>query len=293
LALESPLKFIPDPLRGWLTVRNGRRWVKATAGAQRHNARMPRVAPTLNFWPHRPQPIAPIYQIMTRLGLRAGFDPRAEQPSIAWETHTWLTPRQVARLPENAINRGCTDISKTRVATVWEQVAGYPFVVDPLTTSGQFVAKPEANALHAGQIVTGPIAARRKGWSYQKLVDCRIDGQIHQMRAMVADGHLALAYEKWRPEPEWFQGTRISVPRTPDELFSRTEQELLLRFSAAINMDYGELDILRDEPTGKLYVVDANRTPTRPHQLPEKEWARVYDLQAEGFRALLAPWGIR
>jgi len=293
VALETPLKFIPDPYRGWLTVRNGRRWVKATAGAARHNARMPAVAPTLHFWPHRPQPIAPIYQIMTRLGLRAGFAPRPEQPSIAWETQTYLTPSQVARLPENAINRLCTDISKTRVATLWEETAGYPFVVDPLTTTGQFVAKPEKNAVHGGQIITGPIARRREGWTYQKLVDCRIDGQIHQMRAVVAASSVAMAYEKWRPEPEWFSGTRISVPRTADELFSKAEQELLLRFSAAIDMQYGELDILRDEPTGLLYVVDANRTPTRPIKLPEKEWARVYDAQAEGFRALLAPWGIR
>ena len=289
---EARLKFIPDPWRGWLFVRNGRRWVKATIGAQRHNARLGSNAPTLHFWPHRPQPIAPIYQIMSRLGLRAGFTPRSDQPSIAWETHTYLTPGQVARLPENAINRLCTDISKTVVATVWEQVAGYPFNVDPLTTSGKFVTKPEANGQHAGQIIEGPIAARRKGWTYQRLVDCRIDGKIHQMRAMVADGHLALAYEKWREEPNWFGGTRISIPRLPDELFSKEEQSLLLRFAAAMKMDYGELDILRDQPTGKIYVVDANRTPTRPYHLPEKDWARVYDAQTEGFKALLAPWGL-
>jgi hypothetical protein len=290
--VASPIAFIPDPYRGWLTVRNGRRWLKATRGAARHNARMPHNAPALNFWPHRPQPIAPIYQIMQRLGMRAGFHPRADQPSIAWETHTWLTPRQVARLPENAINRLCTDISKSRVAQVWEQVAGYTFVVDPLTTRGQFVEKPEANGLHGGRIVEGPLPQRREGWTYQKLVDCRLEGQIHQMRAVVAGNHLAMAYEKWRPEPEWFSGTRISVPRTPDELFSKDEQGLLLRFAALMQMEYGELDILRDEPTGLLYVVDANRTPTRPHQLAEKEWVRVYDAQTEGFKALLGRWGL-
>jgi hypothetical protein len=246
----------------------------------------------MHFWPHRPQPIAPIYQIMSRLGLRAGFAPRADEPSIAWETQTWLTPGQVAHLPENTINRGCVDISKTHVAQLWEELAGYPFVIDPLTTQGKFVAKPERNGMHAGQILEGPIAERRPGWTYQRLIDCRLDGLIHQMRAVVAGTHLAMAYEKWRPEPEWFMGTRISIPRTPDELFSRAEQELFLRFAAQIQMDYGELDILRDEPTGLIYVVDANRTPTRPHNLPEKEWVAVYDTQAAAFKALLAPWGL-
>lgn len=146
--------------------------------------------------------------------------------------------------------------------------------------------------MHGGRIVHGPLARRRRGYTYQKLIDCRVNGQIHQMRAMVAGPHLALAYEKWRPEPEWFGGTRLTVPHTADELFSPAEQQLLIRFAAALSMDYGELDILRDEPTGLLYVVDANRTPTRTHSLPEREWGRVYDAQAEGFKALLAPWGL-
>lgn len=292
MAVKSPIALIPDPFRGWITVRNGRRWLKATRGAARHNARMPAGAPTLNFWPHRPQPIAPIYQIMRRLGLRAGFAPHVDRPSIAWETQTWLTPREAARLPANSINFNCRDISKGRVDEVWAQVAGYSLTVDPLTTHGQLVEKPQANGRHGGKILIGPLARPRPGFVYQRLVDCRLDGQIHQMRAVVAGNHLAMAYEKWRPEPEWFFGTRISVPRTPDELFSTAEQELFLRFAAQLQMDYGELDILRDEPTGRIYVVDANRTPTRPHHLPEKEWAQVYDTQTEAFKALLAPWGL-
>ncbi|MEP7360069.1 MAG: hypothetical protein ABI744_00685 [Chloroflexota bacterium] len=229
---------------------------------------------------------------MQRLGIRAGFEPREDQPTIAWETGTWLTPRQAAHLPHDAINRDCVDISKSRVAQVWAEVAGYPLTLDPLTTAGPLVEKPEANALHGGRIVQGPLTRPRRGWTYQRLVDCRIDGQIHQMRAVVAGDHLAMAYEKWRPEPQWFQGTRISVPRTPDELFSAPEQALLLRFSVLMHMDYGELDILRDQPSGLIYVVDANRTPTRPHNLPEPEWVKVYDIQAAAFRELLAPWGL-
>jgi hypothetical protein len=224
--------------------------------------------------------------------MRAGFEPRDGEPSIAWETGTWLTPSQAARLPKDAINGRCVDISKSHVADVWARVAGYPLAVDPLSTHGQLVEKPEANARHGGRIVTGPLARRRKGYSYERLVDCRIDGQIHQMRAMVASNNLALAYEKWRPEPEWFSGTRLTLPRTPDELFSAAEQALLLRFAAAMELDYGEIDILRDEPTGLIYVVDANRTPARLHNLPEPEWVKVYDLQAAAFRELLKPWGL-
>ena len=240
----------------------------------------------------RPQGIVPLYRMMERLGLRVGFTPRDDQPTIAWETGTWLTARQAARLPANAINRDCRDISKSRVAEVWGQVAGYPLALDPLTTNGPLVEKPEANARHGGKILEGPLKRRRKGYSYQRLVDCRIDGKIHQLRVVVTSPHLALAYEKWRPEPEWFSGTRISIPHTPSELFSAEEQALLLRFAAAMDLQYGELDVLRDEPTGKIYVVDCNRTPTRPISLPEEVRDRAYHTQAEAFRNLLAPWGM-
>ena len=229
---------------------------------------------------------------MTRLGLRAGFEPRDDQPSMAWEGGTWLTARQAARLPPNAINGRCVDISKSRVADTWARVAGYPLTVDPLTFEGPLVEKPEENGRHGGRVVIGPLTRRRNGWVYQRLVDCRIGDQVHQMRVLVTGRRLALAYEKWRPVPEWFSGTRISVPRTADALLSPAEQELLLRFTADMDMDYAELDLLRDEPSGLIYVVDANRTPTRAQNLPEKDWAPVYDTQAAAFRELLMPWGL-
>jgi hypothetical protein len=240
----------------------------------------------------RPAPIAPIYQVMQRLGLRAGFEPRRDQPTIAWETGTWLTPAQAARLPANAINLNCRDISKSRVAEVWGEVAGYPLALDPLTTTGPLVEKPEENARHGGRILNGPLTKLRKGYAYQRLVDCRVDGKIQQLRVVVTGARLALAYLKWRPEPEWFGGTRISIPQEPSGLFSAEEQGLLLRFAAAMNLEYGELDVLRDMPTGLIYVVDCNRTPTRAFSLPIEVWPHVYETQAAAFRELLAPWGL-
>ena len=156
----------------------------------------------LNFWPMRPQPIAPIFEIMDRLGLRVGFTPRDDQPTIAWETGTWFAPGAARRLPANAINARCLDVSKSLVADTWARVAGYPLAVDPLATHGPLVEKPQENARHGGRIVLGPLARRRPGYVYERLVDCRVDGQIRQLRVVVMGPRLCLAYEKWRPEPE-------------------------------------------------------------------------------------------
>ncbi|MEP7158555.1 MAG: hypothetical protein ABI797_03950 [Chloroflexota bacterium] len=224
--------------------------------------------------------------------MRIEFEPRADEPMIAWETDTWFAPRLAQRLPGNAINARCLDVSKSRVGDAWLKVAGYPLTVDPTTTVGQMVEKPQENARHGGRIIQGPLARPRSGEVYQRLVDCRIGDQIHQLRAVVMGGAIVLAYEKWRPEPMWFTGTQLSVPRAASDVFSDAEQKLVLAMAAEMGADYAELDVLRDEPTGLIYVVDVNRTPARPHNLPEADQKRVYDIQTEGFRALLAPWAI-
>ena len=52
-------------------------------------------------------------------------------------------------------------------------------------------------------------------------------------------------------------------------------------------MDYGELDVLRDPADGELYVVDANRTPSRPHELPAEYEEQAYGPMTEAFRGLI------
>jgi hypothetical protein len=248
---------------------------------------LPLAAPALNFWPQRPQPIAPICRILERLGMRIAFEPRADQPMIAWETDTWFAPRLARRLPDDAINGRCLDVSKSRVAGAWAKVSGYPLAVDPTQTHGPMVEKPEENARHGGRLVDGPLARPRRGHVYQRLVDSRIGDQIHQLRAIVMGGAIVLAYEKWRPDPMWFTGTQLTVPHAASEIFSAPEQALVLAMAAEMGVDYAEIDVLRDEPTGLIYVVDVNRTPARPHNLPEADQKKVYDIQAEGFLDLL------
>ena len=59
--------------------------------------------------------------------------------------------------------------------------------------------------------------------------------------------------------------------RTADDVLSPAEQGQLLQFANDLGMDYGELDVLRDEGSGLIYVVDANRTPIRPRGLKRQD----------------------
>src|SRR5690349_15766467 len=189
----GPLDRIPEPWHARVTARRFRRWRLAGRAIAGYNATLPATAQTLNFFPMRPQPIAPISDVVRVLGLRIGATPRSDQATIAWDGDTWFSRRAAGRLPENAINKRCLDISKSRVHDDWQRVAGRSARVDPLTFHGRMVVKPEENGRHGGRVVDGPIAARQKGMVYERLIDARAGGYLTQTRAVLIGYTLVVA----------------------------------------------------------------------------------------------------
>lgn len=49
-----------------------------------------------------------------------------------------------------------------------------------------------------------------------------------------------------------------------EQIFSKDEVNCILQFCKKMGMDYGELDIIRDDHDGCIYIVDANHTPCFP-----------------------------
>lgn len=139
----------------------------------------------------------------------------------------------------------------------------------------------------AGHLVEGPLRRAHKDRVYQLLIDSRVGDRIHSTRAVIIDQRVVQSYEKWRPYPQWFKGHEDTLPRPVDDLYTAAEQILLVRFAEAIGMDYGELDVLRDNTSRLIYVVDANRTPVRPKGLPREHDDAWFGPMAEAFRGLL------
>ena len=50
----------------------------------------------------------------------------------------------------------------------------------------------------------------------------------------------------------------------PQDVFTDAEIERLGAFSRAMGLDWGGLDVLRDRASGRLYVVDVNKTDMGP-----------------------------
>jgi hypothetical protein len=177
------------------------------------------------------------------------------------------------------INAQCNDISKKRVGRVFEQVFGYALDVDPTVTEGQLVRKSDVNAAHDGTIITGPISQAeyerdRDGVVYSVQVN-NVDGEfINDLRVLWC-GHVApMLDRKERPVTSRFGhgGTGVFIEPVADH-FSPSEVEQLGQFCRAFDLDYGELDVLRDRDNGRLYVVDVNKTPNRPLSHMDAEYA--------------------
>ena len=255
---------------------------------RRHNRRQPADAPTVCFYPMRPSPNSAMATILARLPVRIGHAPGGGSLNFAWDTGTMFRSSMARRLPGDAVNRRCLDISKGNVDRTWASVAGYSISLDPLTTHGPMVEKPEENGRHAGRVIEGPLERPAPGMVYQRLVESLADdGRILQMRVVVIGSQITFVYGKWRPYGNWFKGTELTLPRPANEFMSADEQDLILRFAAAMGLEYGELDTLRDRD-GRLYVVDANRTPVRPKGLPPEKEDEAFGPQAEALAKLLA-----
>ena len=238
-------------------------------------------------FPMRLEPTAALAHVAVRLGWRVvhGADVPADL-TVAWDRGTWLAQRHASRLPPDAINVGCVDISKSTVDRLWAEVSGYSITVDPLTTHGPLVVKPEVNAVRGGRVVDGPLRKRQPGFVYQRLVNSRSGDRVLATRAVLIGGRLVHAYEKWRWYPGWFSHDEKSRP-APVSIYTPQEQAQLQSFAERIGLDYGELDVLRENDSGRIYVVDANRTPVRPSQLPEEFQDEVFGTQAAAWQEVL------
>ena len=74
------------------------------------------------------------------------------------------------------------------------------------------------------------------------------------------------------------------------QVISVKEYALIVRFCKEIGLDTGELDVLRDKDTGKIYIVDANNTPGGPPlEFTPEELETVLQLQADAFAKAFFP----
>lgn len=245
--------------------------------------------PRIWFTPHRPRPWYIVWAATVWGGMRFARTPEEADAAFYFEDQTQAAPPRPRHA--RAFNFGVGDVSKSTVARVMEEAFGYPLALDPTTHQGEAVEKGEGNGLHDGRLVTCP-TARLSGKSYQRVIKTEgADGVACDLRTACVGGRPVVVFVKRKPAAARFsiQNTSVVV-QTPAEVFSPAELAQLEAFCAAMKLDWGGLDVLREHETGRLFVVDVNKTDTGPAVvLNWADRARATRLLADALRAMVRP----
>ncbi|MDX1429796.1 MAG: hypothetical protein R3282_05890 [Rhodothermales bacterium] len=222
--------------------------------------------------PERPGPSYTLWKLSMLSGIRlvaadecperSGREPLAR---IWHNNETWEECEHPGYL-----NGRCTDISKIHVDRVFGDVFGFSTEIDPTTFRGRAVMKPDENCAGVGVLIETPVKPEdvSPDHIYQRLVDNTIgDGVVREYRVTVMLGKITDVVRQDRLEEgrligRGAGGTRGSKVMTADEAFSADDRSRILTFCDRLGLDFGELDILPDRTENRLYILDANKTPT-------------------------------
>jgi hypothetical protein len=221
---------------------------------------------TVHFTPDPARPWYLIWAVVRLAGGRIVDRPQGADVVFNFEDST---NNAAPKLPKNSarlMNFACTDISKTQVSAVFQDVFGYGLAVDPDTHSGPAVAKSEHNGAHDGRIIICP-ARREAHVAYQRVVDNRsADGaHVEDLRTPTVNGVPICVFIKQRPVTRRFANANTGVRLArPEDVYSPQEMALIGQFAQRLGLDWGGLDVLRDRQEGRIYIVDANKTDMGP-----------------------------
>lgn len=219
----------------------------------------------ISFFPKKPRSYYAIWPVCQLADVKIVDDPRDADLHFYFEDVEFLTAPRPAPTDKPAYNIGCFDIRKSVVARVFEESFGYSLAVDPTMWNGPAVEKSERNGRHDGRIVACPKPPLRDH-VYQRLVDNTFNGRDHvDIRTPIVGGKIPFVYLK-RREPELrFSNENYRVDLVDaDAMLSAEEQKKIADFAAAMRLDFGGIDVLRDRGDGRIYIVDANKTDMGP-----------------------------
>ncbi|MFT4738072.1 MAG: hypothetical protein ACJAZM_001952 [Cyclobacteriaceae bacterium] len=220
------------------------------------------------FYPEFPKRKAALSLTLRSMGYDVHNDPdRASSFCIAWEDTTYRDEIEApSEQMSTAWNKDCLDIGKTRTDQIFEQVFGYSTRVDPLAHRGKMLEKSEINGTHEATIVTGPIKEMKDGYIYQLVLNNKVKGYLYEdVRVTYIKGKIPFCYLNYR-----LKGKRFSTKKFGAELvdtskvISETEIKLIDQYCEQMDVDYAEMDCIRNRDDGKLYIIDVNITAYGP-----------------------------
>lgn len=265
---KPALKYLIEDLRYSLV------WTIWTLTA---NLRGDSVRRILTF-PHLPSKKSSIYRLAMRKKMILTNRPRGPFNTIIfWEYATQRADQKKLdeiikkpnfEGPKKILNYNSIDIGKLAIDRAFLEIFGYSTAVDPLSWTDKLVVKSDKNATHDGKIVEGPLPQKNiePDKIYQRLIDNSVDSErVLDYRTPVVGGDVPFVLKKFRHKKVRFTNdTELVEKEATKDVFTKDELQNIQLFCEKICLDFGELDILRDNHSKKIYIVDVNNTPQSP-----------------------------
>lgn len=246
---------------------------------------------TVLFYPDYPSKRAVLYKVFRSARFNITNNPKLKyQISVFWSEKTIRNHDSIStriNLQKPMINYHFTDSSKAHVENNFSSVFNRSTFVDPLTHKGKCVKKSNNNAVHDGLIIDCPVKKVDEDSVYQIVIDNVLDSKyVEDLRIPIINNSIHFLYVKYKRIEKRFGTFKHSLTQhkehqlieNPLELLSQDEINKILRFSKMLNMDYGELDVLRDQKSGAIYIIDANNTPHGPTGFSPKNKKTALDI---------------
>jgi O-antigen/teichoic acid export membrane protein len=208
-----------------------------------------------------------LYSILNRLGYQITNDPTAKADIVINFHDITFQPvdpvMEELKKKHTVINGNVTDISKERVEKIFTEVFGYSMEVDPRTHTGPYVQKSNQNTTHDGKVFTEPTEPK-EGFIYQKLIDNQLGNEVVDIRVPIFGDIIPFVVLRYKDLDNRFDRTTRVHPVPTREQLTNEEVSKIIAFCKAYGLDCGELDVLRDNQDGRIYIVDANNTSGSP-----------------------------
>ena len=188
---------------------------------------------------------------------------------LMWE------PYEHASIPNinvKIINKNLKDISKLNLEKVHKEIFGYNLLIEPTKFDGEFISKGNGNKERAPLIPSYKLHKRKlklgevnKNLIYQKNVNNTDDNNnIIDHRAFVFNYKVKYVI-KYVVDTKFL--TRVGTTKKKEfvefeKYFDKSDIIKINRFINKLGVEYGEIDIIRDRNTKKLYLIDVNNTPS-------------------------------
>ena len=162
------------------------------------------------------------------------------------------------------------DTSKDFVAKSMEEHFGYTFKINPNTFNGYCIAKHNGNGTKSCFFLKCPINADEvfHDHCYQKIINysSKIDSStLYELRIPIFKNIIPFAFFKKRNKGLRFTSKNKSMEIVPATAhLSEQECQDIIMYCQKIGLEYGEIDILRSDEDGKIYIIDVNNTPWWP-----------------------------